>query len=326
VSATTRPQLAAALAVVYVVWGSTYVALKIGDEQLPPLGLSSVRFLVAGALLYAWCTRQRRRRPEAGWQAPTAAQWRAGALQGVMLPAAGTGGATWAEVRLPSGTTALLLATIPVWIVLTKRIVDRERIGALAATGLLGGSVGVAVLVDPFIGATPDPWATVVALGGALSWGVGTVIGQHAPRPAQPLLASAVEMTAAGVAMGVLSAVTGDYRSFHVDASALRSIGAVCYLVVFGSLVAYSTYEWLMHHASARIVGTYAFINPLVAVVLGWWLLGESVGPRSGLAAAIIVAGVALLVLPARRERGMPDERANGSARRPVTGTSRAAR
>jgi drug/metabolite transporter (DMT)-like permease len=313
----TRPagaHLVPALLVVYVVWGSTYVALKIGVENLPPLGLSAVRFLLAGLVLYAWCAYRRRRHPDRGWRSPTPAEWRAGTIQGVLLPAAGTGGATWAEQRLPSGTTALLLATIPVWLVLIKRLVDKEPIGARAGAGLVAGVVGVAVLVNPFSGPAPDPLYAVVALAGALCWGAGTVYGQHAPHPEQPLLAAAVEMLGAGAVLAVLSAATGDYRGLHVDAG--RSVAALAYLVVFGSLLAYPTYEWLLRNAPSRLVGTYAFVNPLVAVVLGWWLLGESVGGRTALAAGVIAVGVALIVVGPGRRGGRP----------PVSRTRRAAR
>lgn len=311
-----RPQLAAGLAVIYVVWGSTYVALKIAVVDLPPLLLSAGRFFLAGAVLYAWCAARRRRHPRPDWRAPTAAEWGAGVVLGVLLPAAGTGGATWAEQRLPSGTTALLLATIPVWLVLTKRLVDRERIGPRAAVGLIAGLAGVAVLVNPFSGPAPDPLSAVVAVGGAACWGAGTVYGQHAPRPAQPLLASAIEMLGAGGVLFLLAAPAGEYGELHrPDWSAVAALG---YLVVFGSLVAYTTYEWLLHHAPARIVGTYAFVNPVVAVGLGWLLLDEHVGWRTGLAAAVIAAGVALIVT--QRE---PRER---PAARTVSRTSPAAR
>jgi drug/metabolite transporter (DMT)-like permease len=311
---TGRPQLVAGLAVIYGVWGSTYVALKVGVESLPPLALSAARFLLAGAVLYAWCAWRRRRSPQRGWRAPTAAQWRAGVVLGVLLPAAGTGGATWAEQRLPSGTTALFLATIPVWLVLTKRIVDREPIGRRAGLGLVAGLVGVAVLANPFGGPAPAPLYTAVALGGALCWGAGTVYGQHAPRPAQPLLASAIEMLGAGGVLLVLSLAAGERWPAGATGRSLLALG---YLVVFGSLVAYTTYEWLVHRAPARLVGTYAFVNPVVAVALGRLLLGERVGPRTLIASAVIATGVALIVT-------QPEPRAR--RKRPVSRTTRAAR
>ncbi len=294
--------------IVYVVWGSTYLALKVAVEHLPPLTLSAVRFLVAGLLLYAWCAWRRRRRPDRGWRRPTRAQWRAGAIQGLLLPAAGTGGATWAEQEISSGTAALLLATIPLWMVLGTRIADREPISPPVAAGLVAGLAGVAVLVNPFSGAAPDPVATVVALGGAMCWGLGSVYGRRAPHPRQPLLASAVEMLCAGAALGVLGGLGGEFGRVEMSGEVVGSVVAVGYLIVFGSLVAYSAYEWLLRHAPARITGTYAFVNPVVAVLLGWWLLDEPLHPRTVLAGAVIAAAVALIVLPRRPEsRDRPD-------------------
>ncbi len=282
------------------VWGSTYLALKVAVEHLPPLTLSAVRFLVAGLILYAWCAWRRRRDPHRGWRRPTPAQWRAGAIQGLLLPAAGTGGASWAEQEISSGTTALLLATIPLWMVLGSRVVDKERISPPVAVGLLAGFAGVAMLVDPFSGAAPDPLAAAVALGGAMCWGLGSVYGRRAAHPEQPLLASAVEMLCAGAALGVLGGLGGEFGRVELSADVLGSVLAVGYLIVCGSLVAYSAYEWLLRQAPARITGTYAFVNPVVAVLLGWWLLDEQLQPRTVLAGAVIAVAVALIVLPKR--------------------------
>jgi drug/metabolite transporter (DMT)-like permease len=295
-------RLIGALLTVYVVWGSTYLAMKVGVAHIPPLTLNAVRFLVAGAALYAWCAWRRRRTPRPGWRPPTRAQWRAGAIQGLLLPAAGTGGATWAEQELPSGTTALLLATIPLWMVMGHRIAGKEKIPASVGVGLIAGMAGVALLVNPFTGAAPDALATTVALAGALCWGLGSVYAQHAPRPRQPLLAPAVEMLCAGVALTVLGAAGGEFGRIDLARDVGGSVAALAYLIVFGSIVAYSAYEWLLQNAPARLTGTYAFVNPVVAVALGWWLLDETVGWRTLAAMAVIVAGVALIASQSQRE------------------------
>jgi drug/metabolite transporter (DMT)-like permease len=281
------------LLIVYVVWGSTYLAQKVGLEGLPPLTMNAIRFVIAGALLYAYC--RYRRMPN-----PDRPQWRAGAIQGLLLPAAGTGGAAWAEQRLSSGITALFLASIPLWIVLGRRFADRERITWSVALGLLAGFAGVAVLARPSGGG--DAVSIAVALGGALCWGLGTVYAGHAPRPRSALMASAIEMLCAGAILIVLSGVTGEWSRIDVTGRSLLAIG---YLIVFGSLVAYTAYTWLLDHVAPRIAGTYAFVNPVVAVLLGWWLLGEPLTARTLLATAVIAAGVALIVLapaPARHE------------------------
>nr|WP_296069285.1 EamA family transporter [uncultured Actinoplanes sp.] len=284
------------LLIVYVVWGSTYLAQKVGLEGLPPLTMNAIRFLIAGALLYAYC--RRRRMPN-----PDRPQWRAGAIQGLLLPAAGTGGAAWAEQRLSSGITALFLASIPLWIVLGRRFADRERVTWPVALGLLAGFAGVAVLARPSGGG--DAVSIAVALGGALCWGLGTVYAGHAPRPASALMASAIEMLCAGAILVALSGLTGEWPRVDVTG---RSLLAVGYLIVFGSLVAYTAYTWLLDHVPARIAGTYAFVNPVVAVLLGWWLLSEPLTPRTVLATAVIAAGVALIVLaPAAPEPSMLD-------------------
>jgi drug/metabolite transporter (DMT)-like permease len=273
------------LLIVYVVWGSTYLGLKVGLEALPPLTLNAVRFLTAGLLLFAYCRYRR-------WPIPDRRQLRAGAIQGLLLPAAGTGGATWAEQSLPSGTTALLLATIPLWIVLGRRVFDREKISLPVALGLVAGIAGVALLVRP--AGAGDAVATAVALGGALCWGLGTVYALHAPRPQHALMASAVEMISAGLVLGVIGLFAGEFGRTHVSGRSLLALG---YLIVFGSLIAYTAYTWLLDHVAPRIAGTYAFVNPVVAVLLGWWLLNEKIDTRTVIAAAVIATGVALIVL-----------------------------
>ena len=300
-SVTPRGGVAAALAVVYIAWGSTFVAMRVAVRSLPPLTMSGVRFLAAGLLLYGWCLWQRHRRPEAGWRAPTRREWCASAILGVALPAAGTGGAAWAEQTIPAGTAALLLATVPVWMTITSRIVDTERISVLTAAGLALGLGGVVVLVNPLAAGAQDLLASAVALGGALFWGCGSVYAKRAPHPAQPLLASGMEMVCAGVALCLIGAAGGELGRISA-ASLISEAGlALGYLIIFGSLLGYSTYEWVLHHASSQLAGTYAFVCPLVAVILGWWLLGEQISGRTLLAAAAIAVGVALIMLHSRK-------------------------
>jgi drug/metabolite transporter (DMT)-like permease len=305
---TPRGRVAAALAVVYLAWGSTFVAMRVAVRSLPPLTMSGVRFLAAGLLLYCWCRWQRHRHPDAGWRAPTRAEWRASAILGIALPAAGTGGAAWAEQKIPAGTAALLLASVPVWMTITSRIADNERISARTAGGLALGLAGVVVLINPLAARAPDLLASAVALGGALCWGCGSVYAKRAPHPGQPLLASGMEMICAGVALCLIGAAGGELGRISA-ASLISAPGlALGYLIVFGSLLGYSTYEWLLHHASSQLAGTYAFVSPLVAVILGWWLLGEQVSGHTLLAAAAIAAGVALIMLHPRKPEPGQDE------------------
>jgi drug/metabolite transporter (DMT)-like permease len=289
----------AALAVVYVVWGSTYVAMRVGVRELPPLLLSGGRFLLAGLLVYAWCRLARAR----AYRRPTGRQWRSALVLGLLMPAAGTGGATWAEQRLPAGTAALLLATIPVWTMVSARLVDQERMGRPTAAGLLLGLVGVGVLVDPSGGGDADLWSAVVALAGAACWGLGSVLAGHADHPEQPMLGSGLELICAGAVLIGLGALGGEPGRVPAGALTGGSALAFGYLVLFGSLLAYTCYEWLLRHAPGRLVATYAFVNPVVAVLLGWELLGEGISVRTVAATAIIVAGVALIVGVSRNDR-----------------------
>jgi drug/metabolite transporter (DMT)-like permease len=310
-----RSGIVAALAVVWVVWGSTYVAMRVGVRALPPLTMCGVRFLAAGLPIYRWCAWQRRRHPEASWRAVGWREWWASAILGLSLAAAGTGGATWAEQKLSAGTAALLLATIPVWLVIASRVADAEPITPCTGAGLLLGLAGVAVLVNPLSGGAPNLLASAVALGGAVSWGCGSVYAQHAPHPGQPLLGSGMQLICAGTALCAAGVAGGELARVHTSSLASASMLALGYLIVFGSLVAYSSYEWLIRHAPAQLVGTYAFVNPVVAVLLGWWLLGEPITGRALLATAVIVTGVALIVMPTRHRATQQTTGGHRSAR-----------
>ena len=207
------------------------------------------------------------------------------------------------DAGLPAGTAALLLATIPVWLIIASHVAGLERIRRRGAAGLALGLAGVAILVNPLSGGAPDLPAAAVALGGALCWGAGSAYARRAPHPGQPLLASSMQLICAGAALCAAGAASGELGRVQPGALASESALALAYLIVFGSLLAYSSYEWLVRHAPSQLTGTYAFVNPVVAVLLGWWLLGEHVSGRTLLAAAVIVAGVALMVLPARRRQ-----------------------
>ena len=316
-----RSGIAVALGVVWIVWGSTYVAMRVGVRALPPLTMTGARFAVAGLVLSGWCWWQRRRHPEGAWRPASPREWRASAIVGLLLPAAGTGGATWAEQKLPAGTAALLLASIPVWLLLASHTAGIERITRRAAVGLLLGLAGVTVLVNPFSGGGPDLAASVVALGGALCWGCGSAYAKRAPHPDQPLLGSSMQLICAGAALCVAGTASGELSRIHASALTSQSALALGYLIVFGSLIAYSSYEWLVRHAPSQLTGTYAFINPVVAVLLGWLLLGEHISDRTLLATATIVTSVILMTIPARRRGAVtrpdqqPTERSQGKVR-----------
>lgn len=303
-----RSGLVAAVAVVWILWGSTYVAMRVGVRSLPPLTMSGARFETAGLALFAWCWWRRRRHPEEGWRPGTWRQWRASAILGLLLPAAGTGGATWAEQQLPAGVAALLLASIPVWLILACHITGLERITRRAAAGLLLGLTGVALLVNPLGGGAPPMLASAVALGGAFCWGCGSAYARRAAHPDQPLLGASMQLICAGIALFAAGAASGELSRITASALASESAVALGYLIVFGSVVAYSCYEWLVRNAPSKLTGTYAFVNPVVAVLLGWSLLGEHITSRTLLAAPVIVTGVILMVIPPRQRDAIPGE------------------
>lgn len=308
--------VAAALLVVYVVWGSTYVGIRIAIDTVPPFLMAGVRFLLAGGLLYSWCAVRRRRGADV-WERPTASHWRTCLAIGVTLLVGANGGVTWAEQYVPSGVAALLIATVPLWMAVFVRIVDHEPFSVRGTLGLALGLAGVALLVNPFAGGAFHLGGSLVVLTSALLWAGGSIYARNAPTPKQPLLGAAMEMVCAGVVLFVLSGVTGEFGRLRLAEVSGASLLAVGYLVVFGSLLAYSSYQWLLHNAPSRLVGTYAYVNPLVAVLLGWALLDEAITSRSQVAAAVILAGVVLLV--SRSRPPVADPPVEPQARFPVT-------
>jgi drug/metabolite transporter (DMT)-like permease len=285
----TRPlAVAGALAVVYVVWGSTYTGIAYGLETLPPLLLGGTRFLVAGAILYAAV-----RLTGARGAPPTRRHWAAAALTGTPLLVLGNGGVVWAQQRVPSGIAALLVATVPLWIAALDRLVFGRRLDRRSLVGLALGFAGIATLVDLGTGGA-DIIGSLVLVLAALGWASGTLLARGAPLPPHPLLAAAMQMLAGGTILTVAAAATGEVGD--VGAVSARSFAGWAYLVVFGSIIAFSAYGWLLRVAPTALVATYAFVNPVVAVLLGWLMLGESVGVRELVAGSIIVAAVALIV------------------------------
>src|SRR5712692_9258956 len=280
-----RLRVAVALATIYVVWGSTYLGIAVGIRTLPPFTMLAVRFLIAGTLLYLWASRR-------GTERPTVQQWLAATVSGGLLLLAGTGGVAWAEQRLDTGVVALVVAVVPLWLAL----LDRQRLSWPALLGLAVGFAGVALLVGP---GTHFSWVALVVVFTSLGWAAGSLYSRTAPQPAEPLLGAAMQMLAGGALLALLGAASGELA--HVRSSSLASVGAIAYLVVIGSLLAFSAYTWLLRNARTSPVGTYAFVNPVVAVLLGWAFNGEALTVRTLAAGAVIVGGVALIVLAPQR-------------------------
>lgn len=282
----------AALATVYVVWGSTYLAIALAIETLPPLLTAAVRFLVAGALLFAVARR---------FDAPDAArpdrrQWLAAAVTGTFLLSVGNGGVTWAQQTVPSGVAALVIASIPLWIAVLGRVFFRERLSLLAAVGIGVGFAGVALLVNPVGSGAIDPVGGLLLVLAAAGWSFGTLLSRGTRLTVSPLVGAGMQMLCGGAVLAVAAVVAGELGEVRPAEASLRSVGGLLYLIVFGSIVAFSAYVWLLRNAATSLVATYAYVNPVVAVFLGWLVLGEAISARTLVAGGVVLAAVALIV------------------------------
>ncbi|MBI2619338.1 MAG: drug/metabolite exporter YedA [Ignavibacteriales bacterium] len=307
-----RGKIILAFAAVYVIWGSTYLAIRFAVETLPPFLMAGIRFIIAGGFLYTFLRLR-------GAARPTPIHWKSASIVGAALLLIGNGGVSWAEQFVPSGITALLIAIVPLWFVVLDWWQRGVQPTLAVIGGLILGTVGVLVLVDPaeLVG------GEAVHLGGAfvllvatISWAAGSLYSRRAELPSSPLLATAMEMLSGGVMLLIVSAASGELVPMEIPSINPRSWIALGYLVVFGSLVAFSAYIWLLSHVQPTMVSTYAYVNPVIAVFLGWLLGGEIIGERILLAAAMIVGAVALITsFSARRsaQRRKADRKSNAS-------------
>ncbi len=291
----------AALITVYVVWGSTYLAIRFAVETLPPFLMAGVRFVIAGAVLYAYARLR-------GAPRPRPRQWRAAALVGGLLLLGGNGGVVWAEQFVASGLAALIVATVPLWMVGMEAASVRRRPSRRVLLGLAAGMAGVAWLAGP--GGTGEAGlhtgGLVVLLLASFLWSVGSLASRRVDLPTGRGLGTAMQMLAGGAALLLTGVLTGEPAAVDPAAISARSALALLYLIIFGSLVGFSAYIWVLRSASPSRVSTYAFVNPAVAVVLGWLAAGEPLTGRTLGAGALILAAVVLIVLrrPAVRAEG----------------------
>jgi drug/metabolite transporter (DMT)-like permease len=305
-SAPARWRVITALGAVYVVWGSTYLAIRFAIETLPPFLMAGTRFLVAGALLYAWSRRR-------GTPRPTRGQWRAAVIVGGLLLTCGNGGIVYAERLAPSGVVALLVGTVPLWMAL----LDWLRPGGVRPTlgvviGLICGFVGIVLLVSPsqLGGGGVNPFGVGVVLVAAVGWAAGSLYSRSGRLPTAPLMSTAVEMLAGGALLIVVGTLTGEWSHLRLSAVSPRSALGLVYLITFGSLVGFTAYIWLLRTVSASLASTYAYVNPVVAVFLGWAFDAEPLTVRTLLAAAVIVGGVVVISTFQVRANGHAHKRA----------------
>ncbi len=283
----------AALFTLYLVWGSTYLAIRYAVESLPPFLMSSARALIAGGLLYVW----RRARGDA---APSRVEWRSTVIIGISLLVGGSGGVAWSERRVTSSVASLLVGTLPLWMVLLDALrPGGQRPGWWAIVGVVTGFIGVVVLLNPTqsIGSVEnvDPLGAAIVIAAAFFWSLGSIYSRTASLPSSPLLATAMQMISGGVALLLLGALFEQWGQLNLAAISARSLWASVYLLVFGSLIGFTTYTWLLRVAPTPLVSTCAYVNPLVALLLGYFVGGESLAARTLVAAAIIVGSVALI-------------------------------
>jgi drug/metabolite transporter (DMT)-like permease len=297
-----------AFSIIYFVWGSTFLAIRVGVREVPPFLLAGMRFLVAGIVLYSWMRLR-------GTPSPTGREWRAASLLAILIFVLDYGLLFWAERRVPSGIAAVMMATIPVFMAIGEIVFLRtQRLTLRLSLALLVGMAGVAVLVgflptghptnlrEPPVN-TAGACALIVA---AISWSAAASLSRKMPLPAAKAMSSGAQMFAGGVLLIVTAALLGEFRGFNVQAVSREAWLALAYLIVAGSIIAFTAYVWLIHHESPTKVGTYAYVNPVVAVLVGYFFGGEAIGPRTIVGTVLILVSVVVITTTPKRAEQKP--------------------
>jgi len=298
----TRPatwKVLLAFAIIYFVWGSTFLAIRVGVREVPPFLLAGMRFFVAGIILYGWMRVR-------GTPSPSVREWTSASFLALLIFVFDYGLLFWAERRVPSGIAAVMMAMIPVFMALGEIVILRtQRLTARLAVALLLGIAGVVVLAGRSIGMGGAPvdragaGALVVA---ALSWAVAASLSRKVPLPAAKVMSSGAQMLAGGILLTVAAALLGEFRGFHVGSVSRAAWVALAYLIVAGSIAGFTAYVWLIHHESPTKVGTYAYVNPVIAVLVGYFFGGEAIGPRTVVGTLLVLVSVLVItVAPGKR-------------------------
>jgi drug/metabolite transporter (DMT)-like permease len=281
-----------AFAIIYFVWGTTFLAIRVGVHEVPPFLLAAIRFLIAGGVLYGWMIAK-------GERSPTARQWMAASAIAVLIFVLDYGVLFWAEQRVPSGVTAVMMATIPVFMALSEIMILRTRkLTARLTLALLIGIGGVAVLMSRTLnvgGAPIDKMGAVALIIASISWSLGSTLTRKVELPPSKVMSSGAQMLAGGAFLAVTSTALGEFRGFHPWTVSRGAWLALLYLIVAGSIIAYTAYVWLIHHESPTKVGTYAYVNPVVAVLVGYFLGGETLGLRTILGTLFVLTSVVVI-------------------------------
>ena len=300
-NATHRPtwKTLLAFAIIYFVWGSTYLAIRVGVREVPPFLLAAMRFLVAGIFLYGWAVAR-------GETSPNRRQWASVFVLSILFFVFDYGLLFWAEQRVPSGLAAVVMATIPAFIAVCEIIFLRtQTLTARLAFALLVGIGGVTVLVSRSVnlgGAPVDRLGALALLAASISWSMASVFTRVLPLPASKMISSGAQMFAGGVFLAVAAAALGEFRGFHPASVSAEAWLALLYLIVAGSIIGFTAYLWLIHHESPTKVGTYAYVNPVVAVLVGYFLGGEALGTRTVFGTLLILASVVIITMTKSRK------------------------
>jgi drug/metabolite transporter (DMT)-like permease len=281
-----------AFAIIYIVWGSTYFAIRTGVREVPPFLFASIRFLIAGFFLYGWTIVR-------GQRSPTKRQWMSAFLLGLLIFIFDYGMLFWAEQRVPSGVAAVLMASIPLFMTLSEIILLRtQKLTPRLATALLIGVLGVAVLMNRSLnlgGAPVNHAGALAILLGAMSWSIASVLMRKLPLPPSKMMSAGAQMLAGGTLLALVAGTRGEFHHFHPSTVSRNAWFALLYLIVVGSIVGFTAYLWLLHHESPTKVGTYAYVNPVVAVLIGYFLGGEALGLRTILGTLFVLVSVVVI-------------------------------
>jgi drug/metabolite transporter (DMT)-like permease len=288
-----------AFAIIYFVWGSTFLAIRVGVREVPPFLLAAMRFLAAGLVLYGWMIAR-------GERSPSSRQWMSALLLALLIFVFDYGLLFWAEQRVPSGIAAVMMATIPVFMALSEIIfLGTQRLTVRLAVALLIGIGGVAVLMSRslYLGGAPIDRAGALALIiASISWSLASALTRKLPLPPSKVMSSGIQMLAGGVLLALTAAALGEVRDFRPWTVSRAAWLALLYLIVAGSIIAFTAYVWLIHHESPTKVGTYAYVNPVVAVLLGYFLAGEMLGLRTILGTLFVLASVVVITTTPKKK------------------------
>ena len=290
-----------AFAIIYFVWGSTFLAIRVGVREVPPLVLAAMRFSVAGAVLYGWMLAR-------GERSPTVREWSSASLLGIVIFVFDYGLLFWSEQRVPSGIAAVMLATIPAFMALSEIIFLRtQRLTARLALALLIGLGGVAVLVSRSLnlgGAPIDKLGAMALIFASISWSIASALTRKLPLPQSKVMSSGAQMLAGGVFLTLAAAALGEFRNFHPSVVSREAWFSLLYLIVAGSIIGFTAYVWLIHHESPTKVGTYAYVNPIVAVLVGYFLGGEALSSRTILGTlCVLISVIVITTTPAKKPK-----------------------